>query len=224
MTPTNVNPVPPPLLVSKLPQEGDQDTAHQIVEAFSRRARKVGIRSIAIGDLAKELRISTKTLYKYFHNKGEIVHELVAKWESRIHKPISYYGTDLVEILRYWVKVWVENDAQFSTAFWNDLKSDYPQLYQVYVDSLYHRMEAMKKRVTPFLKPEINHEFAWQSYFILMTASSQPKTFERIGMTREQCVYAAFDFWMNGAVDIERLRAAQQGDDDKKEQKKATNN
>ncbi len=89
----------------------------------------------------------------------------------------------------------------------------YPQLYKVYVDSLYHRMEAMKQRLTPYLKPEINHEFAWSSYFILMTASSQPKTFEKIGMTREQCIYEAFTFWMNGAVDMERLRAAQRASD-----------
>lgn len=205
-----VNTMPDPMLVSRLPQHGDPEIAHHIVEAFSRRAHKVGIRSIAIGDLAKELRISTKTLYKYFRNKGEIVHELVVRWEGRIHKPISYYGTDLVEVLRYWVKVWVENDAQFSTAFWVDLKSDYPKLYKVYVDSLYNRMEAMKRRVTPFLKPEINHDFAWSSYFILVTAASQPKTFEKIGMTREQCVYAAFDFWMNGAVDLEKLHAAQE--------------
>ncbi len=215
MAVTKVKAVPNPVLVSKVGEDGDE-TAQKIVEAFSKRARIVGIRSIAIGELAKELRISTKTLYKYFHNKGELVHEMVARWEARIHKPISYYGTDLVEILRYWVKVWVENDAQFSTAFWIDLKSDYPQLYQVYVDSLYHRMEAMKARVTPFLKDDINHEFAWSSYFILMTASSQPKTFEKIGMTREQCVYAAFDFWMNGAVDLERLRATQTTDNENK--------
>ena len=208
MNARNVNDARQPILASKLAAEGDP-IAEQIVDAFSKRAQVVGIRSIAMGELAKQLRISTKTLYKYFHNKGEIVHELVVRWESRIHKPISYYGTDLVEILRYWVKIWVENDAQFSTPFWIDLKSDYPQLYKVYVDSLYNRMEAMKKRVTPYLKEGINHEFAWSSYFILMTASSQPKTFEKIGLTREQCVYAAFEFWMNGAVDLERLRAEQ---------------
>lgn len=202
-----------PILASKL-QSGKDETAYQIVEAFSRRAHKVGIRSIGMSDLARELRISTKTLYKYFHNKEEIVHELVVRWESRIHKPISYYGTDLVEILRYWVKVWVENDAQFSTAFWTDLKSDYPQLYKVYVDSLYNRMEVMKARITPYLKTGINHEFAWSSYFILMTAAAQPKTFEKLGMTREQCVYAAFDFWMNGAVDLESLYA-EQGNNEK---------
>ena len=211
MTAQNVNDDRQPILTSKLPAEGDP-IAEQIVEAFSKRAQIVGIRSIAMGELAKQLRISTKTLYKYFHNKGEIVHELVVRWEKRIHKPISYYGTDLVEILRYWVQVWVENDAQFSTAFWIDLKSDYPQLYKVYVNSLYNRMDAMKRRVTPYLKPGINHDFAWSSYFILMTASSQPKTFEKIGMTREQCVYAAFEFWMNGAVDMERLMADQENE------------
>jgi AcrR family transcriptional regulator len=208
-----VIPMPDPLLESRLSDKRDQEVALQIVDAFSRRAQTVGIRSIAMSDLATQLRISTKTLYKHFANKGELVHELIVRWEKRIHKPISYYGTDLVEVLRYWVKVWIENDAQFSTAFWIDLKSDYPQLYKVYVDSLYHRMEAMKQRLTPYLKPEINHEFAWSSYFILMTASSQPKTFEKIGMTREQCIYEAFTFWMNGAVDMERLRAAQRASD-----------
>ncbi len=209
MTHTKVNNAAEPVLTSKLVDDGDNETAQQIVEAFSRRARMVGIRSISMADLAKHLRISTKTLYKYFRNKSDLVHELVVRWESRIHKPISYYGTDMVEILRYWVKVWVENDAQFSTAFWVDLQSDYPQLYQVYVESLYRRMDAMKARVTPYLKPEINHDFAWSSYFILMTAASKAKTFEKLGMTREQCVYSAFEFWMSGAVDLERLRREQ---------------
>ncbi|MDT8429062.1 MAG: TetR/AcrR family transcriptional regulator [Pseudomonadales bacterium] len=210
MTKSKVIQFPEPVLQSRLPQMGDgADLAQQIIDAFSEHARVVGIRSISMAKLARQLRISTKTLYKYFENKGELVHELVVLWEKRIHKPISFYGTDLIEVLRYWVKVWIENDAEFSTAFWNDLKSDYPRLYQVYVDSLYNRMAAMKARLTPYLKTEINHEFAWSSYFILMTASSQPKTFERIGMTREQCVYEAFNFWINGAVDLAKLRADQ---------------
>lgn len=215
MTDNKVIPMPGPILESRLRAKQDQELAHQIVELFSKRARETGIRSIAMAELAKELRISTKTLYKYFQNKAELVYELIVNWERRTHKPIAYYGTDLVETLRYWVKVWIENDAQYSTAFWIDLKSDYPQLYKVYVDSLYNRMAAMKQRLTPYLKQEINHDFAWSSYFILMTASSQPKTFEKIGMTREQCVYEAFTFWMNGAVDMDSLKAAQQANSGK---------
>lgn len=194
-----------PKLRSKLAPEDTAGTAGQIVEAFARRAQQVGIRSISMGELARELRVSTKTLYKYFRNKEDLVYELVARWENRIYKPLSSYEGGLLDILRYWVRVWVENDAQFSRAFWLDLKTDYPQLYKVYVDSLYSRMAVMKARVTPFLKPEVNPDFAWSAYFILMTATSQPKTFERIGMTREQCVYAAFDFWVSAALDRERI-------------------
>ena len=204
-----VIPLPDPQLESHLSSKPDQQMALDIVEAFARLASEKGIRSISMSELAKQLRISTKTLYKNFTNKGELVHEMVVRWERRIHKPIENYGDDLVETLRYWVKVWVENDARYSRAFWVDLQSDYPLLYKVYVDSLYNRMDAMKKRLTPFLKDDIDHDFAWSSYFILMTTSAQPKTFKKIGMTREQCVYEAFNFWMNGAVDMEALRAAQ---------------
>jgi AcrR family transcriptional regulator len=200
-----VNAAAAPMLYSKLAPEDAAGTAGQIVEAFARRAKDVGIRSISMGELARELRVSTKTLYKYFRNKEDLVYELVVRWENRIHKPLSSYEGSLLDILRYWVKVWVENDAQFSTAFWQDLQSDYPQLYKVYVDSLYSRMAVMRARVTPFLKPEINPDFAWSTYFILMTASAKPKTFEKLGMTRDQSVYAAFDFWVNAALDKERI-------------------
>lgn len=213
MTVPKVNTLQKPQLSTKIVDDDKSVTAHHIVEAFAQRANVMGIRSISMSDLAKELRISTKTLYKSFRTKEAIVYELVVRWEKRVHKPISYYGDDLLEILRIWVKIWVENDAQFSTAFWNDLKSDHPALYKVYVDSLYHRMQTMKARVTPYLKEGINHDFAWSTYFILMTACSQPKTFEKIGMTREQCVFEAFDFWLEGAVDLDRIKKATVSDD-----------
>ncbi len=198
-----------PVLVSRVKNDQNAQNAWQIVDAFAEKAKVLGIRSISMSDLASTLRMSTKTLYKYFRTKEELVHELVVRWEARIHRPINNYGTtDLLEILRYWVKVWVENDAQYSTAFWLDLKTGYPQLYQVYVDSLYERMRTMRAHVTPFLRDDIDAEYAWASYFILMTASSQAKTFEKLSMTREQCVFAAFDFWVKAALDPEKLAEA----------------
>ena len=208
MISTNIVPLPKATLVSTWETKKDPELAFSIVEAFSRRAKERGIRDISMAEIASELRISTKTLYKVFSNKRELVQVLVARWELRIRKPIEKYQGDLLTVLKYWVKVWVENDAQFSTQFWVDLKSDFPDLYKIYVDSLYNRMGAMKKRLTPFLKPEVNAEFAWSSYFILMTASAQAKTYEKIGMTKEQCVFEAFDFWMSAAIDMDRLMQA----------------
>jgi len=208
MIPTKSDNTQKPQLRTKL-FDGDKGSiTHQIVELFAKHANTKGIRAIPMGDLAKELRISTKTLYKNFRTKEDIIYELVVKWEKRVHKPITYYGDDLIEILRTWLKIWIDNDAQFSTEFWTDLKTDYPQLYKVYVDSLYYRIETLKIKVAPYLKEGINPEFAWQAYFILMTACSQAKTFETLKMTREECVFEAFDFWIQGAVDLKRIKEA----------------
>ena len=209
MNDLNVKPSPrPDPIKSKLPDPENSHVAQQIIDAFAAKAQRFGIRSIVMSEIAKELRISTKTLYKYFRTKEDLVYELIVRWENRTHRPISSYGVSLLEVLRYWVKVWVENDAQFSTAFWRDLKTDHPRLYQVYIDSLYIQMSAMQRRLTPYLRDDINHDFAWSTYFILMTASAQSKNFEKISITREQSVYAAFDFWIHGALDLEKLKKA----------------
>ena len=196
-------------LSSRIRDDEHAEVATKIIEAFARKARVLGIRSISMTGLASSLRMSTKTLYKYFRTKDELVHELVVRWEARAHKPITAYDTNnLMDILRYRIRVWVQNDAQYSTAFWLDLKTGYPALYKVYIDSLHESMRAMRERLTPYLRDDVDVEFAWACYFTLMTDAARPRTFEKVGMTREQCVFAAFDFWVAAALDMDKLATA----------------
>ncbi len=196
-------------LSSRIRDDEHAEVATKIIEAFARKARVLGIRSISMTGLASSLRMSTKTLYKYFRTKDELVHELVVRWEARAHKPITAYDTNnLMDILRYRIRVWVQNDAQYSTAFWLDLKTGYPALYKVYIDSLHESMRAMRERLTPYLRDDVDVEFAWSCYFTLMTDAARPRTFEKVGMTREQCVFAAFDFWVAAALDMDKLASA----------------
>lgn len=196
-------------LSSRIRDDEHAEVATKIIEAFARKARVLGIRSISMTGLASSLRMSTKTLYKYFRTKDELVHELVVRWEARAHKPITAYDTNnLMDILRYRIRVWVQNDAQYSTAFWLDLKTGYPALYKVYIDSLHESMRAMRERLTPYLRDDVDVEFAWSCYFTLMTDAARPRTFEKVGMTREQCVFAAFDFWVAAALDMDKLATA----------------
>jgi AcrR family transcriptional regulator len=197
-------------LTTRIHDDENARVANRIVDAFARKARVLGIRSISMNDLARSLRMSTKTLYKYFDTKEALVHELVVRWEARVHKPITAYGTnELMEILRYRIGVWVENDAQYSSAFWLDLKTGYPGLYKVYIDSLYESMRAMRERLSPYLRDDVDAEFAWSCYFTLMTDAARRKTFEKVGMTREQSVFAAFDFWVKAAIDPDKLAHAE---------------
>lgn len=197
-------------LTSGIADDDRAEIASHIVDAFADKARDMGIRSISMAELARGLRMSTKTLYKYFGTKEELVHELIVRWEARVHKPITSYNTnDLLEILRYRIKVWVQNDAQYSTAFWLDLKTGYPALYKVYIESLHESMRAMRERLSPYLREDVDPEFAWATYFNLMTESARAKTFKKVGMTREQCVFAAFDFWVTAALDPDKLANAE---------------
>lgn len=196
-------------LTTRIQDDENARVANRIVDAFARKARVLGIRSISMSDLARNLRMSTKTLYKYFDTKEALVHELIVRWEARVHKPISAYGTDnLMDILRYRIGVWVENDAQYSTAFWLDLKTGYPELYRVYIDSLHESMRVIREHLSPYLRDDIDAEFAWSCYFTLMTDAARRKTFEKVGMTREQSVFAAFDFWVKAAIDQDKLAHA----------------
>jgi AcrR family transcriptional regulator len=45
----------------------------RILQAFSEKAKRSGLRSVVMAELASELRMSAATLYKHFSSKEELV-------------------------------------------------------------------------------------------------------------------------------------------------------
>ncbi len=58
------------------------ETVKRILEVFERQARTVGPRGVVMVELVKELGISTRTLYRHFANKGEMVEALMESWAA----------------------------------------------------------------------------------------------------------------------------------------------
>lgn len=54
-----------------------QDIKYSILKNFESLVFRFGIRSITMDDVAKQMRISKKTIYKFYKNKREIVHSLL---------------------------------------------------------------------------------------------------------------------------------------------------
>lgn len=52
------------------------ETRERILTESSNLFRRRGIRSVTMDDIARELGISKKTIYQYFNNKADIVHEV----------------------------------------------------------------------------------------------------------------------------------------------------
>jgi AcrR family transcriptional regulator len=186
--------------VAAPPQNEKQvDTAELILDAFARRAKRLGIRAIIIEDVARDLGMSKKTIYQYFRSKEEMVERLVQRWHKRLDTPIP--DGDPVEIMRDWVVRWNDNNDRYSPAFWAELASDYPRLQQEYLEHVAAKKRLLGRRVNPRMKPGAKPRFAWECYSTLLDAARRPEFQEAVGMTKQEALMAALDLWIGGVLE-----------------------
>ena len=97
---------------------------------------RLGIRSVSIDDICRELGISKKTFYVYFASKDELVEQLlsanVTKLEQKMRTTME--SSDFSEIVRKFTQ-WVtceQEDVRKVPQLVYDLKKYYPQQYQAF--------------------------------------------------------------------------------------------
>ncbi|MBW2315424.1 MAG: TetR/AcrR family transcriptional regulator [Deltaproteobacteria bacterium] len=65
-------------------QESRDHQRQRILKAFEERARANGPRGVVMAELARDLGISTRTLYQHFASKAELVHEILGRWAVEV--------------------------------------------------------------------------------------------------------------------------------------------
>lgn len=104
----------------------------EILQTSLRQFLKYGIRDVSIQKLVEPLSISTKTVYKYFKNKEQLLEEALIlfnaqnskEWEERLatHNTVSlFFG------------IWhsaVEAEYNVNKVFYHDLHYYYPELHK----------------------------------------------------------------------------------------------
>ncbi len=60
-----------------------------IIEGALAMFNKFGLRSVTMDDVARELGISKKTIYKYFENKADLIHKAVRTVYDAIHETMQ---------------------------------------------------------------------------------------------------------------------------------------
>ncbi|MFO7867730.1 MAG: TetR/AcrR family transcriptional regulator [Bacteroidales bacterium] len=95
--------------------------------------QEYGIKSISMDDLSSSMRISKKTLYKYFKNKEDLIHQLFFNY---ITEKFASFQTQInsepINAIDYLIKVHSFLFSQkhiFTTAINYDLQTTYPHLY-----------------------------------------------------------------------------------------------
>src|SRR4051794_18644489 len=89
-----------------------------------------------MADLARELGISTKTLYRVFPSKAQLVHRLMEAWARRLSGDLAGDGDGhqrpFVDQLLRISEVWQTNRRRFSQKFWDEIERDFPDSYAVW--------------------------------------------------------------------------------------------
>jgi AcrR family transcriptional regulator len=117
---------------------------NEIIEVALKQFLKVGIREMSIQKLVDMLGISTKTVYKYFKNKEDLLEEALLLFytkEYRMWDELSMNQSAVSLLLEIWFKaVQVEYDS--NNLLFQDLRYYYPELKQKIEESTSKKFEA----------------------------------------------------------------------------------
>jgi len=179
-------------------------TALRILTAFSDRAKRGGIRSVVMGELATALGMSISTLYGHFPSKGHLVAAMVDRWcvELATHDAlVEDEKVPAMERFKIWGDAWSVRIVQYSPAFFADLARDYPD-QSVRLQADLERRKAMGVAIlTPHLKPGLIPAAAFALLDLIYTHAHDPRLGDEVGVARRDVVRTALAIWAEGALE-----------------------
>jgi AcrR family transcriptional regulator len=177
----------------------------QILDAFSAKAKRFGLRALLMTELATELRMSANTLYRLYPSKEALALACVERWANELgaaeaakHDPSG--KRDGFEDYMHWVEAWADANAALSPAFARDLKSDYPAVWQRYRDVLQERKRRGAALLKPLLKPEVDPRVAFALLDRIFSLVLQPDFADRLKVSRREAIRGAVSIWASGAL------------------------
>ncbi|MGI8925673.1 MAG: TetR/AcrR family transcriptional regulator [Tepidiformaceae bacterium] len=176
----------------------------RLLRAFAARAQVAGLRSVSIADLAGDAGISSKTLYRCFESKDQLVQSLIERWVGHLFEDLAanYGGTrgDALTALRQWGEAWVRGIQKFSPAFWAELERDYPRAFAAYVAAVRDLRHRARAGFSRDIRPGTSPEFAQAMFLTMVRTAADPAFCDRHGMTRQSSVGRAIDLWAVGCL------------------------
>jgi AcrR family transcriptional regulator len=180
-------------------------TRDRVLSAFSASARRNGIRSLMMNELATELRMSASTLYKLYSSKEALALACVERWADELGaaeaaKHAKHKSRDGFEQYMHWIDAWADANADLSPAFARDLKSDYPAVWARYREIVESRKQRGAKLLRTLLKPEIDPRIAFTLLNTIFTTVLEPEFAEHLHISRREALRTAVMIWAGGAL------------------------
>lgn len=167
----------------------------EILEVATEKMRIVGIRSVSIDDVCRQLGISKKTFYVYFESKDQLVKEMLLLHEQKMEEKMlrEVEGKSVVQILHEWADMAKNNekDLEQPPPLMYDLQKYYPALCNMHKE---HLCEMLCRNLKRFIckgqqegvfRAELDADltaqlFAYSHYLMMEQLQQDPKEREAI--------------------------------------------
>ena len=177
--------------------------ASRILSAFSERAKRGGLRTVVMGELATELGMSISTLYAHFRSKEDLVAAMVDRWCAELATHDALVDDERIPIakrFKVWGDAWSVRIIDYSPAFFADLRRDYPEQSARLQRDLEQRKSKGAGLLRPHLKPGLIPGAAFALLDLIYTHAHDPRLGDEVGVARQDVVRTALAIWGHGAL------------------------
>ncbi len=182
-------------------------TRERILEAFIARARVDGTRSVVMAELARDLGMSTRTLYQHFASKADLVTCLMERWVADVERDLDANRAKQlppVEHLMRTADIWLEGHCRFSPTFWDQVHRDFPEASSGFHGAMRALLHDGRDRLAAFIRDDVDPGLAHSLLNAALAAASDPDRCDRLGLSRSQAVRQAIEIWVRGVLRPER--------------------
>lgn len=175
----------------------------QILDTFTKMVKADGLRAVSMLSLATKLGISTKTLYRHFSSKAELIQAVVVLNDIRFNEVrtrLIIAGENAHQRIVHGSLEWFELRNELGATFWHEIQRDYVEVHKL----IEQRLEAFLERSRALLRPEIraglNEDFALTVLWKAINEVPSYQECEKLGLTRKQALVQSIDIWARGTL------------------------
>ena len=136
-----------------------ENVREHIIEAASEKMRQVGIKSISVDDISRQLGISKKTFYVYFATKEELISALLRRHEAGIEESVHKQaaGKSILDLMVGFMSLAAGiKDVRKDPPLLHDMQKYYPQLFREHLE---HVRELSVRLLQHYLKQGLDEGF-----------------------------------------------------------------
>lgn len=187
---------------------------NEILQTALEQFLKFGIREMSIKKLIEPLGISTKTVYKYYKNKEELLEEVLQLHYTQQYQLVENLSVDqgAVSLL---FEIWymaIEKAFDVNNLFYKDLHYYYPELEQKNEDAMGSKFGQqfqilIQKGINEeVFKKDILPEVAMEGIYILYNAIARTELYKRFSVSPYEILLNSLAIYIRGLCTLNGIQ------------------